>query len=64
MKYLGFDVYAIAKRLAIAIATGFMLLSFMLPAWAVEVQAVPNPRQIYGGWVSDMANLRSWQDSR
>ncbi|MEE3716955.1 TPM domain-containing protein [Tumidithrix elongata RA019] len=45
------------KWLLLGIVQCFMLLNFISPAWAVTIQAVPNPRHIYGGWVSDMANL-------
>lgn len=37
------------------------LLSFPLPSLAVTVQDVPNPRQVYGGWVTDMVNLLNSQ---
>lgn len=40
-----------------AIALHFLLLNLTLPAFAVTVKSVPNPRQTYGGWVVDMANL-------
>ncbi|MDJ0620469.1 MAG: TPM domain-containing protein [Calothrix sp. MO_192.B10] len=30
-----------------------------LPTHALTVEEVPNPRQIYGGWVTDMANILS-----
>ncbi|MGC9502862.1 TPM domain-containing protein [Baaleninema sp.] len=32
---------------------------FALASFAVEVSEVPNPRVVYGGWVTDMANLLS-----
>ncbi|AFY81780.1 TPM domain-containing protein [Oscillatoria acuminata] len=35
------------------------LLGFPLLSHALTVQDVPNPRQQYGGWVSDMANILS-----
>ncbi|MDJ0661180.1 MAG: TPM domain-containing protein [Crocosphaera sp.] len=33
------------------------ILIFSLPCNAVNVQDVPNPRQQYGGWVTDMAEI-------
>ncbi len=30
-----------------------------LPSYALTVEEVPNPQQIYGGWVTDMANILS-----
>ncbi|MFB2894343.1 YgcG family protein, partial [Aerosakkonemataceae cyanobacterium BLCC-F50] len=33
------------------------LLAFPLTSWAVTVDSVPNPRQINGTWVTDMANI-------
>ncbi|MDJ0620470.1 MAG: TPM domain-containing protein [Calothrix sp. MO_192.B10] len=30
-----------------------------LPTYALTVEEVPNPRQVYGGWVTDMANILS-----
>ncbi len=45
------------KRALWGIFLCLALLSFPLPSLAVTVQDVPNPRQIYGGWVTDMANL-------
>lgn len=33
------------------------LISFPQPCSAVTVKEVPNPRQVYGGWVTDMADL-------
>lgn len=33
-----------------------LVLTLASPAWAIPVQAVPNPRQDYG-WVSDLANI-------
>ncbi len=33
------------------------ILLFSLPCNAVNVQEVPNPRQEYGGWVTDMAEI-------
>lgn len=33
------------------------LITLPLPTWAVPVDSVPNPRQINGTWVTDMANI-------
>jgi uncharacterized protein len=33
------------------------IASVPLPSLAVTVKEVPNPQQVYGGWVTDMANL-------
>lgn len=33
------------------------IFSFARPTLAITVPEIPNPRQIYGGWVSDTANL-------
>ncbi len=35
------------------------LIGFPLVSHALSVQEVPNPRQAYGGWVTDMANILS-----
>jgi uncharacterized protein len=51
------SVLATIKRAFWAIFLCFALISFPLPSLAVTVQDVPNPRQVYGGWVTDMANL-------
>jgi uncharacterized protein len=45
------------KRAFWAIFLCVMLISFSLPCFAMTVQQVPNPRQGYRGWVTDMANL-------
>ncbi|HEY9849175.1 MAG TPA: TPM domain-containing protein [Leptolyngbyaceae cyanobacterium] len=34
-------------------------IAVSLPALAVRVEQVPNPRQVYGGWVTDMAGILS-----
>ncbi len=36
-----------------------VLMTVVLPAGAVPVDQVPNPRQTNGGWVTDMANILS-----
>lgn len=36
-----------------------IVLILPLPAFAIALDQVPNPRQSYGGWVSDTANLFS-----
>lgn len=33
------------------------ILFYSLPSQALTVQEVPNPRQVNGGWVTDMANI-------
>jgi uncharacterized protein len=35
------------------------IASFPLPSLAVTVQDLPNPRQVYRGWVTDTANILS-----
>ena len=45
------------QSILLAIALSCLWLSLTFPALAVTVQAVPNPRQVYGGWVTDMADL-------
>ncbi|NET89883.1 MAG: TPM domain-containing protein [Kamptonema sp. SIO1D9] len=47
----------IAKRALSAIALFFIVWAFCLPSWAITIQDIPNPRQTYGGWVTDMADL-------
>lgn len=34
-------------------------LSLALPLWGVPLDAIPNPRQVNGGWVADTANVLS-----
>lgn len=34
-------------------------IAVSLPALAVRVEQVPNPRRVYGGWVTDMAGILS-----
>jgi uncharacterized protein len=51
------SVALMLKRTFWGIFLCLALLSFPLPSFAVTVQDVPNPRQVYGGWVTDMANL-------
>lgn len=41
------------------ITLSLTLLLYPLPSWAITVQDVPNPRQEYGGWVTDMAEMLS-----
>ncbi len=51
------SVALIIKRAFWAIFLCLTIISFPLPSLAVTVQDVPNPRQVYWGWVTDMANL-------
>jgi uncharacterized protein len=51
------SVALIVKRAFWAIFLCLTIVSFPLPSLAVTVQDVPNPRQVYRGWVTDMANL-------
>ena len=37
----------------------FFVLFWQLPSYALNVQDIPNPRQIYGGWVTDEALILS-----
>lgn len=42
------------------VCSGFLTLAaiaLQLPSVAVNVEAVPNPRQTNGGWVTDMADM-------
>jgi uncharacterized protein len=48
-----------SKRLIWAILLCLSVVLFPVLSQAVTVQEVPNPRQLYGGWVSDGANLLS-----
>ena len=44
--------------LAIASFPSFhSFISFHQPSLALKVQQIPNPQQVYGGWVTDMADL-------
>ncbi|MGI0485547.1 TPM domain-containing protein, partial [Pantanalinema rosaneae CENA516] len=43
---------------------GWMLLGVVLPAGAVPIQQIPNPRQTDGGWVTDMAQLLNPETKR
>ncbi|MBL1176059.1 TPM domain-containing protein [Pantanalinema sp. GBBB05] len=43
---------------------GCLLLGFAQPAIAIPIQQVPNPRQVYGGWVTDMAHLLNPETQR
>jgi uncharacterized protein len=45
------------KAVLLIIALGYLLLSLTTPALAVPIQSVPNPRQVNGGWVTDLADL-------
>jgi uncharacterized protein len=45
------------KRAFWAIFLCLAIVSFPLPSLAVTVQGVPNPQEVYKGWVTDMANL-------
>lgn len=51
------SIVATIKRAFWAIFLGLALISFPLPSVAVTVQDIPNPQQVDGGWVTDMANL-------
>lgn len=51
------SVVATIKRAFWAIFLGLAIVSFPLPSLALTVHDVPNPQQVYGGWVTDMANL-------
>lgn len=55
MKKLTFNF----KRSFWASSLGLIVFLAPLPSWAVTVQQVPNPRQVTGGWVSDMAGILS-----
>lgn len=46
----------ISHCLAIVLC-GWMLLGLAQPVGAIPIQQVPNPRQVCGGWVTDMAHL-------
>ncbi|WP_287518925.1 TPM domain-containing protein [Okeania sp. SIO2C2] len=41
------------------ISLSLALMGYSLPTLALTVQDVPNPRQNYGGWVTDMAEILS-----
>ncbi|WP_205127834.1 MULTISPECIES: hypothetical protein [Okeania] len=41
------------------ISLSLALMLYSLPSLALTVQDVPNPRQNYGGWVTDMAEILS-----
>jgi uncharacterized protein len=45
------------KRALWGIFLCLALISYPLPSLAVTVQEVPNPQQVEGGWVTDMADL-------
>ena len=45
------------KRTLVASSLCFAVLLFPLKSEALTVQEVPNPRQVYGGWVTDMAEI-------
>lgn len=54
------------QSIALTLKQGFyagfvsvVLISFTSPTLAVTVQQVPNPRQVSGGWVTDMAGVLS-----
>lgn len=47
----------VIKRTLWAIFLCIAITSFPSPSLAVTVQDVPNPRQVYGGWVTDMVHL-------
>lgn len=49
------------KRALWAIFLYLALISYSLPSFAVTVQEVPNPRQIEGGWVTDMTDLLDFE---
>jgi uncharacterized protein len=49
----------ILKKALWVILLCLLLLSISLPALAVTIQEIPNPRLVYGGWVTDMANILS-----
>ena len=51
------SVRLMLKRAFWAIFLCLVLISFPLPSFAITVQDVPNPQQVYRGWVTDMANL-------
>lgn len=49
----------LGKRAFWAMLACLMLVLFPLPSYALTVRDVPNPRQEYGGWVTDMAQIIS-----
>lgn len=51
------SISLVLKRFLWAIFLCIAITSFPLPSLAVTVQDVPNPRQVYGGWVTDMVEL-------
>lgn len=50
------------KKAISLIVTVFILLNISAPAFALTIQEVPNPRAVYGGWVTDMANILTSED--
>lgn len=52
-----FSIPLVIKRTLWAFLVCIAIISFSLPSLAVTVQEVPNPRQVYGGWVTDMVHL-------
>lgn len=38
---------------------GMTTIAVTLPALAIIVEQVPNPRRVYGSWVTDMAGILS-----
>lgn len=53
------SVAPIVKQTCCAGFLSLSVLSFPSPSLAVTVEEVPNPRQVNGGWVTDMANVLS-----
>ncbi|MBD2257883.1 TPM domain-containing protein [Pseudanabaena sp. FACHB-2040] len=49
------------KQLLRAFCLVICAVFLVQPAWAVSVDQVPNPRQVNGGWVTDLADLLSSQ---
>lgn len=50
------------KKTISLILTIFIFLNISAPAFALTIQEVPNPRVVYGGWVTDMANILTPED--
>lgn len=51
------SIYRAIKGTVWATFLCLAIISFPLSSLAVTVQDVPNPRQVYGGWVTDMVHL-------